>query len=199
MARLSQKAGRRGLSNAVNLVKTLSLGSRVEAAEETREKPNDKVTVVQGEEEVPHAAVLELTTRYKFAKRPFDIEQRLADLWISQPPNFIEAYHQGVGYKTHNHVGLQQGKLEDIRVGSIANQLAKWETANTIAFGKLATVLGQVEEEKAQGPCTVRYGTRSQSGAFNHRSLGKLVRGFEAAVPSIGKSKVCSRRVWTCI
>lgn len=61
--------------------------------------------------------MLELTTRYKFAKRPFDIEQRLADLWISQTPNFIEAYHQGVGYKTQNHVGLQQGKLEDIRVG----------------------------------------------------------------------------------
>ena len=122
-------------------------------------KPNGPVTVVRGGQKVPHVAVLELTTRSKFAKRPFDIEQKLADLWISQTPNFVEEYHRSVGYRTRNQLDLQQGKFEDIKVKSIGDQLAKLETANAIALGKLAKALGQVirEVKKAQSPCMVRY------------------------------------------
>lgn len=41
----------------------------------------------------------------------------------------------------------------------MGDQLAKWETANAISLGKLATVLGQIIQEvkKARGPCIVRY------------------------------------------
>ena len=145
--------------NSSDFVKNLSLGSRVMTPTDTKERRNDQVTFVQGGQEIPHAAVLELTTRSKFAKRPFDIEQKLADLWISQTPNFIEAYHQSVGHKIYNQPGLQQGKFEVIKVKSMGEQLAKWETANAVALGKLAMVLRQViqEAKKAQGPCIVRY------------------------------------------
>lgn len=145
--------------NPANFVKTLSLGSRVVTFAGTKEKHNERVTIVQGGQEIPHAAILELTTRSKFAKRPFDIEQKLADLWISQTPNFIEAYHRSVGHKTHNQLGLQPGKFEVIKVKSMGEQLAKWETANAVTLGKLAMVLRQVVQEakKAQGPCIVRY------------------------------------------
>lgn len=143
----------------VSFVKTLSLGSRVAVPTETKEGLNGRVKVVQGGQKVPHAALVELTTRSKFSKRPFNIKQKLADLWISQTPNFIEAYHRSVGYKPYNQLGLSRGKFEDIKVQSIGDQLAKWETANATALGGLATVLGQVIQEvkKAQGPCIVRY------------------------------------------
>lgn len=103
--------------------------------------------------------MLELTTRSKFANRPFDPEEKLADPWIAQTPNFIEAYHQSVGHKTYNQLGLQQGKFEVIKVKSMGEQLAKWETANAVALGKLATAMRQVIQnaKKAQGSCIVRY------------------------------------------
>lgn len=148
-----------------SFMKTLSLGSQVAMPTETKEGINGQVTVVQGGQKVPHAALVELTTRSKFAKRPFDIEKKLADLWISQTPTFIEAYHQSVGYKSYNQTGVRQGKFEDIRVKSMGDPLAKWETANAIALGGLALVLGQVIEEvkKAQSPCIVRYTGRGDS------------------------------------
>lgn len=154
-----EKPDTEDLLSQVNVFETLSLGSRTATPTETKEKQDGRVTVVQGGQMIPHAAVLELTTRSKFAKRPFDIEQKMPDLWISQTPNFIEAYHRSVGYKTYNQPGLQQGKFDDIKVKAIREQLAKWETVNASALGKLATVLGQVIEEvkKAQGPCIVRY------------------------------------------
>ena len=83
----------------VNSVQNLSLGRRVATPSETENEVDGRVTVVQGGQKVPHAAVLELTTRSTFAKRLFVIEQKMADLWISQTPTFIEAYHRGVGYK----------------------------------------------------------------------------------------------------
>ena len=140
-------------------MKTLSLGSPVAAPTEKEENPNGRVTVIHGGQNIPHEAVLEMTTRSKFAKRPFDIGQKLADLWISQTPSFIEAYHRSFGYKSFNQPGVQQAKFEDIKVKSIGDQLAKWETANAIGLGKLATVLGQVVQnvKKARGPCIVRY------------------------------------------
>ena len=143
----------------VNFVQDMSLGERVATLSETENEFNGQVTVVPGGQKVPHAAVLELTTRSKFAKRPNVIEQKMADLWISQTPTFIEAYHQGVGYKAYNRHGSQQGKFEDIKVRSIGDLLTEWETTNAKVLGKLATVLRQVVlgVKKARSPCIVRY------------------------------------------
>ena len=143
----------------VNFVQNLSLGGRVANPSETENKFDGRVTVVQGGQMVPDAAVLELTTRSAFAKRPIVIEQRMADLWISQTPTFIEAYHRGVGYKAYSQHGSQQGKFEDIKVKSIGDLLTKWETTNAKTLGKIATVLRQVVlvVKKAQSPCIVRY------------------------------------------
>ena len=180
-----------------SFMKTLSLGSRVAIPTETKEGIKDQVTVVQGGLKVPHAALVELTTRSKFTKRPFDIEEKLADLWISQTPNFIEAYHQSVGYKPYNQTGLQRGKFEDIKVKSIGDQLAKWETANATALGGLVLVLGQVIQEvkKAQGPCIVRYtGQGDRLGVSTIEGLPSLsedlksiFRGGEQTLAGKGK------------
>lgn len=131
------ETGAGDLLNHANRVQTLSLGSRVAFPIQTNEKLNGPVTVVQGGQKVPHAVVLELKTRSQIVERLFDIEQKLVDLWISQTPNFVEAYHRSVGYRTHNQLSLQQGKFEDIKVNSIGDQLAKWETANAIALESL--------------------------------------------------------------
>ena len=149
----------------VKLVKALSLGSQATIPTETTEGFNGRVTVVQGGQKVPHAALVELTTRSKFTKRPFDIEQKLADLWISQTPNFIEAYHRAIGHKPYNQLGHSRAKFEDIKVKSIGDRLAKWETTNANALAGLATVLEQVIQEvkKAQGPCIVRYTGKGDS------------------------------------
>ena len=143
----------------VNFVQNVSLGGRVATPSETENEFDGRVTVVQGGQKVPHAAVLELTTRSTFAKRPFVIEHKMADLWISQTPTFIEAYHRGVGYKAYNQHGSQQGRFEDIKVKSMGDLLAKWETNNAKVLGKLATVLRQVVlgVKKARSPCIVRY------------------------------------------
>lgn len=143
----------------VKLVKALSLGSQAAMPTEAKEGFNGRVTVVQGGQKVPHAALVELTTRSKNTKRPFDIEQKLADLWISQTPNFIEAYHRIIGYKPYNQLGHSRGKFEDIKVKSIGDRLTKWETTNANTLAGLATVMEQVIQEvkKAKSPCIVRY------------------------------------------
>ena len=140
----------------VNSVQNVSLGGRVATPSETENEVGGRMTVVQSGQKVPHAAV---TTRSTFAKRPFVIEQKMADLWISQTPTFIEAYHRGVGYKAYNQHGSRQGRFEDIKVKSIGDLLAKWETTNAKVLGKLATVLKQVVlgVKKARSPCIVRY------------------------------------------
>ena len=155
---------RRDPLDHVNFVQNLSLGGRVATPSEAENEFDGRVTVVQGGQKVPNAAVLELTTRSTSAKRPMVIEQKMADLWLSQTPTFIEAYHRGVGYKANQH-GSQQGKFEDIKVRSMGDLLIKWETDNAKVLGKLATVLRQVVlgVKKARSPCIVRYGGQGAS------------------------------------
>ena len=146
------------LLDQMNVMETLLLDSRVATSIETKENPDSRVTVVQGGQEIPHVAMLELTTHSPFAKRRFDIKQKMADLWISQTPNFIEAYYLNVFSKKLKQ-RTKSGKFNHIKVKSIGDLLVKWESANATALGKLATVIRQVVQEvkKAQGPCIVSY------------------------------------------
>lgn len=55
------------------------------------------VAVIPGGRPIPHAATLELSTRFKWAPKVDLLARKLPDLWISQTASFMEAYHDGSG------------------------------------------------------------------------------------------------------
>lgn len=57
------------------------------------------VKVVQGGQSIPQDAMMELTARYKFLKHPFNLQRKMADLWISQTPIFVEVYHRNLSHR----------------------------------------------------------------------------------------------------
>ena len=107
------------------------------------------LTVKVGGLSYPDRAGLELVTRS--IKSTFSIEDRLADSWVSQTPNFLTARHQTLGGRKAKFY-----KLEHV---NMKQWLRAWETANSENLGKLATlyktIIGAVK--LINKPCSVSY------------------------------------------
>lgn len=150
-------------------MKSASLAGRAPTIQETSQVP---VTVVDGGEIVPHGALLELKTRSKFSKLPFKLEDKMADLWISQTPNFLVASYKNAGPnrfgKGSSSSSLQPRLAEfvDLNIKPMANVLKEWESKNEQTLRRLSIVLKKVVEavKNMHGPCVVRYEKEAEVG-----------------------------------
>lgn len=136
--------------------------------------------VVKGGQEIPHEATLELTTRRSNPARwkldPKVLDNKIADLWISQTANFVEAYHCPVKNMKHlpwrrqyastrsavsSATGCQPPKVQftDIRVKPMAEKLVDWEAQNAKNVEKLSLVLKEVigAAKGFKGSCIVSF------------------------------------------
>ncbi|KAL9104851.1 MAG: hypothetical protein Q9163_000237 [Psora crenata] len=133
---------------------------------------NKRVTVVKGGQDIPHEATFELVTRKVTSS--FELSDRLADLWISQTPNFITCR-----YRVEYRYGAQKARFTETRLMDVKAMLAEWEDKNGPILKKLVHVLKQVVEaaREMQAPCIVRYS--GEEGA------PLLMEAAEGCVPTL--------------
>ncbi|KAL8736511.1 MAG: hypothetical protein Q9166_000303 [cf. Caloplaca sp. 2 TL-2023] len=94
---------------------------------------------------IHHSTLLELVTRSKYSKNPFNIATKMPDLYLSQTANFVEAYHHNAGY--WNFSGDKtSGKfaLEDVKVLPMGKELKDWESENGLILGRYLKVVKEI-------------------------------------------------------
>ena len=67
------------------------------------------VRISSGGRSIPHAATIEMSTKSEWSRQQLNgtpLQRKLADLWIAQTPNYIEAFHKP---QTHGHKGSKSG------------------------------------------------------------------------------------------
>lgn len=95
----------------------------------------------------PQSTLFELTTRSKFSKHPFDIATKLPDLYLSQTPKFVEAYHHNAGYRKYMREKTPgRFALADIHVRNLEGELKVWEEQNGEVLGRYLVVLEKILE-----------------------------------------------------
>lgn len=101
-----------------------------------------------------HSTMLEFITRSENVKFPFDLATKMPDLYLSQTPHFVEAYHHNPGWR-HRDLGWRHrapGKLTalfalaDIRVRDMQEEFKKWEERNGEVLGRYLAVVKQILE-----------------------------------------------------
>ena len=100
---------------------------------------NTPVTVIDGGRHIPHAAMLELTTRAEYSKAPDSIEQKLPDFWISQTLNYHLCFHRESEDRSNRSTIFDR-----IRLIPMGDLLISWEESNAEKLRALAHVLRQV-------------------------------------------------------
>lgn len=139
-------------------MKSASLAGEAPTIQRTSKTP---VTVVDGGENIPHGALLELKTRFKFLTYPFDLGDKIFDLWMSQTPNFLLASYQNAGPKRfgkHSSSQPRLGEFVDFDIKPMPDVLKEWESKNEETLRRLSILLGKVVEavKNMQAPCVVR-------------------------------------------
>ena len=111
-----------------------------------------RVIVLTGGRELPHSATLELATRK--STTPFDLNDRLPDLWISQTPHFITCR-----YRVEHVKRSPKARFDDIKLTDVKSRLGEWEDANAGSLKKLVSVLNQLltAARGMKGPCIVSF------------------------------------------
>ena len=121
-----------------DLVAYLEALSLDRAAPTTNNAFNKRVTVKNGGRKIPPGALLELVTRKQTT--PFEIEDRMPDLWISQTPNFLLCRYWMQWLKRND----PRAVFDDITHIRIDEKLHGWEAAHLETLRKLAVVLKEI-------------------------------------------------------
>ena len=139
-------------------MKSASLASEAPKVQKTSNTP---VTIVDGGEDIPHGALLELKTRFKFLTHPFDLEDKIFDLWMSQTPNFLLASYQNAGLKRfgrHSSSQPRLGEFVDFDIKPMTDVLRAWESKNEDILRRLSILVREVVKavQNMRAPCVVR-------------------------------------------
>lgn len=125
-------------------MKAASLLGDAPSMNDTPEAPG--LHVIHGGEKIPYAALVEFKTRSRFSKSPWNIKEKLPDLWLSQTPTLIEAAHQNVGTKWSRaqFPGPRMAEFVDITVRDMHAELNNWQTRNSNTIRNFLIVLEKV-------------------------------------------------------
>ena len=94
-----------------------------------------------------HSTMLEFITRSENVKFPFDIATKMPDLYLSQTPYFVEAYHHHPNWRYRVPGRLPaMFALADIRVRDMQEEFKKWEERNGEVLGRYLAVVKQILE-----------------------------------------------------
>ncbi|KAL8682992.1 MAG: hypothetical protein Q9186_000987 [Xanthomendoza sp. 1 TL-2023] len=136
-----------------------------------------------------HGNLLELTTRSKYSKMPFDIATKLPDLYLSQTANYVEAYHHNAGYRNFMR-DKTPGRfaLADIKIRSMPEELKKWEKEHEeilVRYLKVVKEILEVVGRRSRGEWKVR-------GVWEVRYTGKsggleVKEAVEGAMVAMGE------------
>lgn len=98
---------------------------------EKRPNVSQGLVIRNGGRKVDQGGVIEIKTRP--AREPLYLRDVLSQLWMSQTPNLIVAYHDG-GYFSY------------VRVLDVREDLKKWEKWNSMSLQKLNTLIRRIIE-----------------------------------------------------
>lgn len=167
-------------SGLSDLLGNLSLSPHVNAAaQDTSDKPQLRV---QGTGQVvPLASILEIKTRA--ARRPLTFDEVAPQLWASQTPNLVRAYHD-------------RGAFVDSKVENVSRSIRAWEEANQLDLAKLGALIARIRTvaKNLGGKATVTFDVARTMLAINPADdLTDMVpkdiyAKWETAMPTAGKS-----------
>ena len=138
------------------------------------------LAVVRGGEHIPHTATSELQTHahVKLAKKPWTIQQKIADLWLSQTPNLIIAAHEYAGTKWPRDRSGQASlaAFVDIVTKDVHQDLADWETVNSRTLCRYLKVLKEVVAvaRTSRGPLVVQHARQAKHLVVTKADSGGL-------------------------
>ncbi|KAJ5720197.1 hypothetical protein N7493_007075 [Penicillium malachiteum] len=119
--------------------------------EDHSSSPNSSSLVIQkrGQQVTIHST-LEIKTRV--AHKPIPIEEVLPQLWVSQTPNLVRAYHR-------------RGTFEVPKVEDVTKATAEWEKSHDKDIGRLILLIKEIIKvlKENGGKAVVRYDGRSDS------------------------------------
>lgn len=140
---------------------------------------SDVITLKKGGSVVPQHTIFDLKTRSGQYGRHIDMEDFYPQLWIRQIPNFIIAYHDGLG----------TFPTADIHVENIEHKLQAWEKRNKVAVQRLIALLDKIIciSQQHRGsllevycPSVDRIEIRKQHGEGVHALPPELMAKWEA-------------------
>lgn len=128
--------------NLSSMLEALSLG---QSKSQSHTTPRiSKLAIKEDGQVVPIESTLEIKTRV--FHKSINIQEVLPQLWVSQTPNFVCAYHKN-------------GLFERPQVENVTFEIQKWENEHQEDLRKLATLIQRIIEEarKCGGNATVKY------------------------------------------
>lgn len=102
---------------------------------------NKRVTVKRGGRDIPREAMLELVTRKQTS--PFEIQERMPDLWISQTVNFLVCRYR-TRWSKMQPTQPCFAIFDNIIHLKLAEKIHEWETNHLETLQKLAAVLKRI-------------------------------------------------------
>lgn len=128
--------------NLSDLLGSLSLSTTRNPPKST---PADSKVVIRREgHAVPLQSTLEIKTRVAHKALPFP--EVAPQLWVSQTPKLVRAYHRG-------------GRFEQPQVVDVMADIRRWEQENQVHLQKLATLMKKIlhAAKKYGGSSTIKY------------------------------------------
>ncbi|KAG8158643.1 hypothetical protein KVR01_011765 [Diaporthe batatas] len=110
---------------------------------------------------VPRESTLEIKTRV--ATKPIDFDEIATQLWASQTPKLVRAYHS-------------RGVFQEPAVEDVAEDIKGWERANQAHLRRLAALIAEilrVARGMEGGRMRIRYGRAADEFVIQQRSEGK--------------------------
>ncbi|KAL2820988.1 hypothetical protein BDW59DRAFT_174311 [Aspergillus cavernicola] len=127
-----------------SMLESLSLGS----SESYSHTPPivSKLVIKEDGQAVPIESTLEIKTRV--SHKPIKIKEVLPQLWVSQTPNLVRAYHKN-------------GLFEQPQVENVTLEIQEWEEEHQTDLRQLSTVIQKIIEatRKCGGNATIKYDT----------------------------------------
>jgi hypothetical protein len=121
-----------------------------------------RLVVRENGERVPISSTLEIKTRV--FHKPLDLEGIIPQLWISQTPNLVRAYHKS-------------GVFAPPKVEDVTREIAQWERSHVDDLRKLVALIKEIFKvaRENDGNVVIRYDGQGDSLAIYRREGSKML------------------------
>ncbi|KOC14833.1 hypothetical protein AFLA70_201g001950 [Aspergillus flavus AF70] len=143
----------------LSMMKTMSL-SQLESR--SRLPAESKLVMKEEGKQVSIQSTLEIKTRV--AHKPINIQEVLPQLWVSQTPNLVRAYHKG-------------GLFEPPEVEAVTREITKWEEDHASDLRGLVILIKEIIRvaRENDGNAVIKYDGRSDNLEVWRRNGSKML------------------------
>ena len=148
------------LDDLSNILKSLDIS--LESSSSGKTSANSKLEIRKEGRAVPLASTLEIKTRA--AHRPLAFEDVVSQLWISQTPKLVRAYHT-------------KGVFEIPKVDDVAADIEAWEKQNQKDLKVLASLIRKIRNvvKECGGRAVLEYDANKDSLSFRRLRGGHML------------------------